>query len=172
MCERKQKVEHSFKNREHLLECITRSSHIPFISTDKLKHDNRYVDGVTPYIFRDGERKAIFVMLVTRKKLKHFISFKSQTNSYSRLLAGVADADNFFTCGNSDMCSYVDKWSFLLSLSFSIREFVFFLIVWLVELGIYLYSNIPKHLTNMTITHGIEKALSLMYYEILFRLVS
>ena len=59
-----QVVVSEYADREELLEIITRSSHIPYISTPVLKYKERYVDGIAPYIFEPGERRAFFVKVV------------------------------------------------------------------------------------------------------------
>ena len=75
---------------------------------------------------------------------------KCETNIHYRLLSGVADANEFFTTGSSDMCSYVSQWSYFNMLQIRGREmsmlFIISIIEWLVILKTYIPSTIKKSL--------------------------
>ena len=73
-----------------------------------IRYKDRYLDGLSPYIFsKSSGVEILFVEIVTFNKLYHLIPHKTEINPQSRLLIGVADANEFFTRGHSDMCSYV-----------------------------------------------------------------
>ena len=103
----------NYKNRAHLLECLIRSSHIPYITAPEFKYKNRYLDGVIPYVFRDQTRPALLISLITTNTINRSICVKNEYNSYSRLLLGVTEADTFFTKGKSNMCNYIQEWNIL-----------------------------------------------------------
>ena len=48
----------------------------------------------------------------------------SEVNILHRVIIGVSDANNFFTTGYSEMCSFTDEWSKLGKLVFYLREVV------------------------------------------------
>ena len=125
----KQCVVTHFKNRKHLQQCIVRSSHIPYITNGKACAKGRYIDGMVPYIFlspdlpstKNSSSQTLFIRLVTLSKLRRVFSIKSETNAEFRLLAGVADAHEFFTTGSSDMCCFVADWNILHHLHIKLR---------------------------------------------------
>lgn len=166
MSEWKQKIVCVFENKDKLIETIVRSCYIPYIFDKHLKYKDKYIDGITPYIFRDNKREAIFVMLVTKKNFSKCISTKNESNSYSRLLSGAADADLFFSGGSSDMCSYVSKWNIYFILILRLRELVFFIIVWIIELITKFSEYIPNQILNSTLYHGCCRFISNIYIDI------
>jgi hypothetical protein len=158
----KQKVVSTFKNVEHLIDCILQSCHIPYIIDGNARYNERYIDGILPYIFTGtagagtgtgtgtGTSDSLFIKLITLHKCTRAMVVKCETNIHYRLLSGVADANEFFTTGSSDMCSYVSQWSYFNILQIRSREmiviFIISLIEWLVVLKTYIPSTIKKSL--------------------------
>jgi hypothetical protein len=157
----KQKVVSRFKNVDHLIDCILQSSHIPYIIDGNARYNERYIDGIFPHIFTGagtdagadagaGASESLFIKLITLNKCTRAMVVKCETNIHYRLLTGVADANEFFTTGSSDMCSYVSQWSYLNILQLRSREiiiiFIISIIEWLVLLKAYIPSTIKKSL--------------------------
>ena len=141
---RKQVVVSEYANREELIECLARSSHIPFMSTPVLKHGGRYIDGITPYLFDDRQRRVLFVKLVHMFNVGRFLNVRNETNTQSRILEGVTDANLFFTRGHSHMCSYVDTWRCVGFMMLRVRIVIFLFMVALVERLCFVYRFAPK----------------------------
>lgn len=110
-----------YKSRKHLVHTIIRSSHIPFVVTDSIAYQGRYIDGVRPELF-EGPARTLFVQVTTYSRLWRMFSTGSEVNILHRLIVGVADANDFFTTGTSEMCSFTDEWSGLGKLAFCLRE--------------------------------------------------
>lgn len=165
----KQKVVSRFKNVDHLIDCILQSSHIPYIIDGNARYNERYIDGILPHIFTGtgangvgtsangvgagtsaNTCESLFIKLITLNKCTRAMVVKCETNIHYRLLTGVADANEFFTTGSSDMCSYVSQWSYLNILQLRSREiiiiFIISIIEWLVLLKAYIPSTIKKSL--------------------------
>jgi len=155
----KQKTINNYKSVEHLIDCLLSSSHIPRLTDGNLRYKERYMDGITPYIFNDAKRETLIIELMTSKKLLRSITFKKEVNSYFRLLAGVADASQFFSDGHSDMCKYYKNWSYKDFLIHRGKELFVFFIFSLIELIYACKIYIPKSLTKTTIYHGCSKVL-------------
>ncbi len=166
------KVIHNYKNRDHLIECIMKSSHIPFISSKDFKYKNKYIDGMTPFIFRDNERPSLHVMLITLKNISRIFFNSNEVNANSRIISGVADADEFFTCGKSNMCSYVKKWNNNRYLFIRGRELCSFILIWLIELFIIITKYVPNFITQTTIFCGLKHIFNETYKDIMFKLVN
>ncbi len=155
----KQKTINKYKSKEHLIDCLLSSSHIPRLTDGNLRYKERYMDGITPYIFNDAKRETLIIELMTSKKLLRSITFKKEVNSYFRLLAGVADASQFFSDGHSDMCMYYKNWSYTDFLIHRSKELFVFFIFSLIELIYACKIYIPNSLTKTTIYHGCSKVL-------------
>ena len=166
------KVIHNFKNRNHLIDCIMKSSHIPFISSEDFKYKNKYIDGMIPYIFRDNERPSLHVMLITLKNISRIFFNSNEVNANSRIISGVADADEFFTCGKSNMCSYVKKWNNNRYLFIRGRELCCFILIWFIEIFIIVTKYIPNFITQTTIFSGLKHIFNETYKDIMFKLVN
>ena len=110
-----------YRSRKHLIDAIIRSGHIPFIVSDAIAYKGRYIDGVRPELF-DTEVRSLFVQVTTYNRLWRMFSTGTEVNLLHRLIVGVSDANDFFTIGSSDMCSFTDEWSNLRKLGFCLRE--------------------------------------------------
>jgi len=107
-------VVNKFRGKRHLTRCIVRSSHIPFVTNGQPCNNGRYIDGMVPYIIPvndDAKEVTIFVRLVTLSKLRRVFSINAEPDAHFRLLAGIADAHEFFLTGTSDMCGFTTNWS-------------------------------------------------------------
>ena len=100
-----------FKSRQHLCECILRSSHIPYVLNGQARRDKRYMDGMVPYIFSDNVRPCLFVDMLSLRKLWRVFITRAEVTIYQRMFVGVMDAHQFFvTQRHSDMCSWQAAW--------------------------------------------------------------
>ena len=120
----KQRVISTFRNGPHLVECILRSSHLPYMSDGNVRRGGKYIDGISPFIFPQSKLPVLFVSLMTKRKFLRSVIFKNEANVQFRILSGVADANEFFAEGRSDMCSYVRNWSMCDILKFRVRDSV------------------------------------------------
>jgi len=164
----KQIVESSFESREHLAECIIRSSHVPFISNREFKYMNRYLDGISPHVFNDRARPAIFVMIVTRFNFHRVLNVVGENNVNERLLVGINDIDTLLTSGKSRMCSYYNEWSLASTIMLRIREVVFLYVIICIEICSYIYKFIPHYVKNSKLFNGFINICWRIYDDIIF----
>ena len=160
MKKQKQRTISKYNSKEHLIDCLLSSSHIPRLTDGNLRYKKRYMDGITPYIFNDSKRDILIIELITAKKILRSITFKKEVNSYFRLLAGVADASQFFSDGHSDMCKYYKDWSYKDFLIHRGKELFIFLIFSLIELIYACRIYLPESATKTTLYHGCQKVLN------------
>jgi hypothetical protein len=164
----KQQTVSRFKDKTHLTECIMRSSHIPYLMDGQASYNKKYMDGISPHIFKNGLPN-LFLKLLTFNKCARALMIKSENNIHYRLITGVADVNDFFTTGNSDMCSFVDKWSYANIFQLRIREilsfFIFSLIGWLLALKSYL----PKTITGSLLYNGTINSVNGLYGDLVGR---
>jgi len=167
MKKRKQIVVSKFRNRKHLLKVLIRSSHIPYISTKELKYKGRYIDGITPYIFRDKERQVLFVSLVTRNQFTRALVIQGETTAQPRVLKGIMDANDFFTKGKSDMCSYIENWNFITKLSLRLRELIICILISFIEIWLSIKHLIPKVISQSEMLQGVIHIFKKIYMDIM-----
>jgi hypothetical protein len=151
----KQRVISKFKHREHLIRCILRSSHVPFLTSASHKYQGRYVDGISPHIFNESKHKHtqgkhtqgkhrqiknLFIQLIHFTDITKTLNIKREKNIYSRLIRGVVETNEFFINGSSPICSYV---GIKIKIHLFIREYVVFFILSLMDCIICLKSHIP-----------------------------
>ena len=145
MKDRKQCVISNFKDRAHLTTCILRSSHVPFITNACHKFEDRYVDGISPYIFKQDKQdkqkcKNLFIQLIKFTSPLKSMNIKKDKNIYSRLIRGMVDTNEFFTNGSSTICSYV---SWRTKINLYSRKKVVYWFLFLIDLFILLRNKIP-----------------------------
>ena len=149
----KQRVISKFKNRAHLITCILRSSHVPFLTSASHKYQGRYVDGISPHIFKQSKHtqgkhkqskhkqsKNLFIQLINFTDMAKTLNIKREKNIYSRLIRGVVETNEFFINGSSPICSYV---GIKIKIHLFLREYFVFFILSLMDCIICLKSYIP-----------------------------
>lgn len=161
-----------YENREHLLECLMRSCHIPHITNDVFKYDNKYVDGVVPYIFRDGERAVLFINIVTYKNYRRTLNIKNEHHINERMLIGVNDINKFFTVGKSDMCSYFENWSYISILLLRLRLLIIFIILWTVDMVFYIKHILPNTIFEHSIIKNLYSMSSELYCDLMYKIIN
>ena len=161
-----------YENREHLLECLMRSCHIPYITSNVFKYDNKYIDGIAPYIFRDGERDILFIKMITCKNYRRIFNIRNEQNVNERMIIGVNDINKFLTIGKSDMCSYFKNWSYISILLLRLRLLIVFIILWIVDR----LTNIKYLLPNSLFEHSIIKNLHSLscelYSDLMYKIIN
>jgi hypothetical protein len=166
----KQKTVSRFKNKAHLIECIMRSSHIPYLMDGQASYNKKYMDGISPYILKNGLPN-LFIKLLTFNKCTRAFMIKSENNIHYRLITGVADVNDFFTTGHSDMCSFVDKWSYLNIFQLRFREILSFLIFSLIGWLIVLKNYLPKRVTNSLLYNGTINSVNGLYSDLVGKIL-
>jgi len=155
-----------FRNKDHLIDCILRSSHIPYLINGELSYKKKYMDGITPHIFKNGLPN-LFIKLMTFKKCSRAFMIKSENNIHSRLLSGVADVNEFFSHGKSDMCSFVNNWSYYDILQIRVREIICFILFSLIGWIIIIKTYLPLNITNTFLYNGLAKVIFSLYTDII-----
>ncbi len=132
-----------FKNRNHLISCILRSSHVPFLTSNQHKCEGRYVDGIVPHIFKDNKHPNLFIKLINCTDPLDCMKTKTEQNIYTRLLRGTMGVNDFFVNGNSHLCSYVTPTSYVTLIDLYLRKQIILLILCLIEWTIIIKNRIP-----------------------------
>jgi len=138
---KKQRVISKFKSRTHLITCILRSSHIPFLTSCAHKFQGRYVDGISPHLFTEHKRcKNLFIKLITFTSPFKALNIKREKNIYSRLINGVVATNDFFINNSTTVCSYV---TLKTKIELWWRLYFCYFILYLIDTLIVFKKNIP-----------------------------
>jgi hypothetical protein len=132
----KQIVKSKYTSIEQLFDVIRRSCSVPYIIDKTLFYNNKYIDGLYPYIFKPKKnRKIINLNIINLQKLD-FFTIKNETNNVQRVINGIMDTHAFFSFSSfSNMCSYVDEWSI-------ITRFKYMMLIKLLQLSICIFHYI------------------------------
>ena len=98
-------------------------------------------------IFDYKIRPVLFVRLITLKRINKFFNFNSENNIYNRFFSGIADANDFFVEGYSDMCCYINCYiDFKLKLEFYYRNCIVTIILEIIKSIIFFSNNLSDNL--------------------------
>jgi predicted patatin/cPLA2 family phospholipase len=102
-------IRNKYKNVDDIFNSIRRSCYIPFLVDGNLTLENKYVDGITPYIFPlTSKRKILNISLQGYDKIFKMICIKNEQTNIHRSLNGLLDIYMFFANKSStSMCSYI-----------------------------------------------------------------
>ena len=114
----------NFESRDHLISCVLRSMYIPLLIDGNSKVEDKYIDGIVPYIFKDSKNDILYVELMKDNTdiVKCMVTQKEKNEHY-RVLQGVTDAAKFFSENNSERLSWYKDWS----ISKIMRQNIFYL---------------------------------------------
>jgi hypothetical protein len=102
-----------YKNIDDIINTIIKSSYIPYLIDGHILHENKYIDGITPFIFKEREKKILYLDLFGSDKLGNLLNVKNEKSNYHRILSGLLDIHSFFIKqSNTPMCSYVNDWTY------------------------------------------------------------
>ena len=102
-----------YKNVDEIFTAIIRSSYVPYLIDGHILHNNKYIDGFTPYIFnKEPNKKILYLDLFGYDKICNLLNVKNEKNNFHRVLSGLLDIHSFYIKqSNTQMCSYVNDWS-------------------------------------------------------------
>jgi len=103
----------TYKTHAKLIDTVIRSCYVPFVIDGDILYKNKYMDGITPYIFGvKRERKVLYLNVLSYKNILQSINIKNEKSNTHRVLSGLIDIHSFYIKQtSSDMCSYVNDWS-------------------------------------------------------------
>ena len=106
-------VKSVYKDADDIINTIIKSSYIPYLIDGNILYENKSVDGITPFIFKEREKKILYLDLFGSDKLGNLLNVKNEKSNYHRILSGLLDIHSFFIKkSNTPMCSYVNEWSY------------------------------------------------------------
>ena len=106
-------VKSVYKDVDDIINTIIKSSYLPYLIDGNVLYENKYIDGIIPFIFKEREKKVLYLDLFGSDKLGNLLNVKNEKSNYHRILSGLLDIHSFFIKkSNTPMCSYVNDWSY------------------------------------------------------------
>lgn len=105
-------VKSNYKDVDDIINTIIKSSYVPYLIDGNVLYENKSIDGITPFIFKERRNKILYLDLYGNDKLWYMLNVKNEKSNYHRILSGLLDIHSFFIKQtNTPMCSYVNDWS-------------------------------------------------------------
>ena len=110
----KKTVKSQYKDVDEIMNTIIKSCFIPYLIDGEMLYEQAYIDGINPYVFNvDLGKKILYLDLFGYDKIGNLLNVKNEKTNYHRILSGLLDIHNFYIKqSNTQMCSYVNDWSF------------------------------------------------------------
>jgi hypothetical protein len=156
-------VKSVYKNADDIINTIIKSSYIPYLIDGNVLYENKSVDGITPFIFKERERKILYLDLFGSDKLGNLLNVKNEKSNYHRILSGLLDIHSFFIKkSNTPMCSYVNDWSYSNICFNHIKNIIERICIYLIHILLYVKTHISDEFKETV----IYKILSKISYDI------
>jgi len=139
-------VKSKYKSQDEIFNSIIKSCFIPYLIDGNCLYENKYIDGINPYIFnKEPNKKILYLDLFGYDKIGNLINIKNEKSNFHRILSGLLDIHSFFIKKSStQMCSFVNDWYFI-NIGFN---YVKFLIEKICIYATYILIFIKKNITN------------------------
>jgi hypothetical protein len=141
----KKTIKSSYKDIDEIFNTIIKSCFIPYLIDGNFLYDNKYIDGMNPYIFNnESGKKILYLDLYGYDKIGNLLNVKNEKSNFHRILSGLLDIHNFYIKqSDTQMCSYVNDWS-VNNKTFNYIKVLFEkLIMNFIYLGIYFKTIMP-----------------------------
>jgi hypothetical protein len=152
-----------YKNVDDIINTIIKSSYIPYLIDGNVLYENKCIDGITPFIFKEREKKVLYLDLFGSDKLSNLLNVKNEKTNYHRILSGLLDIHSFFIKqSNTPMCSYVNDWTYSNICFNYIKTIIERICIYLIHVLIF----VKKHFSVEFKETIIYKILSKISYDI------
>ena len=145
-------VKSVYKNIDDIINTIIKSSYIPYLIDGNVLYENKCIDGITPFIFKERERKILYLDLFGSDKVGNLLNVKNEKTNYHRILSGLLDIHSFFIKqSNTPMCSYVNNWTYSNICFNYIKTIIEKICIYLIHVLIYLKKHISDEFKESVI---------------------
>ena len=136
-----------YKDKSELIDILIRSSHVPFLIDGNAFYNEKYIDGITPYLLKDNN-KTLSINIGSYKICKNILFTKNEKNVWSRLMKGVIETNNFFSNKSSFLISEINKWNICDYFYFRLRDIIFIILIFILKNYKFIINYIPISITN------------------------
>jgi hypothetical protein len=154
-------VKYKYKNTDDLINTIIKSCFVPYLIDGNALHENKYLDGLSPYIFKtERNKKILYLDLFGFDKIGNLLNVKNEKTNFHRVLAGLLDIHSFYIKQSSThMCSYVNDWTVTNHIGFYIKIICEKMFIYFAYFLMYIKKNIPCEIENGVLCKLLTKIL-------------
>lgn len=116
-------IKRKYKDKEDLLETVRKTCFFPLFLNGELFYKNRYVDGMSPYIFPRNKNRIIYIQLLSFDKIIDSFCINGEKTNMSRILYGLLDMHSLYLNKKTDFCKYMDNFTIKIWLFNIIKTF-------------------------------------------------
>lgn len=152
-------VKSQYKDVDDIINTIIKSSYIPYLIDGNILYENKYIDGINPFIFnKEPNKKILYLDLFGYDKIGNLLNVKNEKSNFHRILSGLLDIHSFFIKeSNTQMCSYVNNWG-VTNISFNyLKIHIERIFIYITYLFIYIEKNIPKEFKDTVLSKLFTK---------------
>ena len=80
-------VKSVYKDVDDIINTIIKSSYIPYLIDGNVLYENKSIDGITPFIFKERVKKVLYLDLFGSDKLGNLLNVKNEKSNYHRILS-------------------------------------------------------------------------------------
>ena len=156
---RTKSVKSQYKNVDDIINTIIKSSYIPYLIDGNLLYENKYIDGINPFIFnKEPNKKILYLDLFGYDKIGNLLNVKNEKSNFHRILSGLLDIHSFFIKeSNTQMCSYVNNWG-VTNIGFNyLKIYLERFFIYMTYLFIYIEKNITEEFKNTMLSKLVTK---------------
>lgn len=139
------KVKSSYKSIDDIINTVIKSSFVPYLIDGNLLYENKYIDGIVPFMFEERTNKILYLDLYGIDKVGYLFNVKNEKTNFHRVLSGLLDIHGFYIkqC-NTSMCSYVNDWNYG-NIGFNNLKLLFEKVcIYIIHFIIFIRSKIPE----------------------------
>jgi hypothetical protein len=138
-------VKCSYKNVDEIINTIISSCYIPYLVDGNILYNEKYIDGIIPYIFnKEFGKKILYLDLFGYDKIGNLLNVKNEKTNFHRVLSGLLDIHSFYIKqSNTQMCSYVNEWSYLNLSFYYFKLFIEKVFILFIHVFIYIKNKVP-----------------------------
>ena len=156
-------VKKNYKDVDDIINTIIKSSYIPYLIDGNILHENKFIDGITPFIFKERENRILHLDLFGSDKLGNLLNVRNEKTNYHRILSGLLDIHSFFIKKtNTSMCSYINDWTYSNTFYNYIKTLIEKIYIYLIHLLLFVQTKLPRVFKDTV----LYKILSKISYDI------
>jgi len=156
-------VKKNYKDVDDIINTIIKSSYIPYLIDGNILHENKFIDGITPFIFKERENRILHLDLFGSDKLGNLLNVRNEKTNYHRILSGLLDIHSFFIKKtNTSMCSYINDWTYYNTFYNYIKNLIEKICICLIHLLLFVQTKMPREFKDTV----LYKILSKISYDI------
>jgi hypothetical protein len=152
-------IKSSYTDVDDIINTIIKSCYIPYLIDGNILHENKYIDGINPFIFnKEPNKKILYLDLFGYDKIGNLLNVKNEKSNFHRILSGLLDVHCFFIKeSNTQMCSYVNDWNFSNKGFNYLKQAIERIMIYFTYILIFINNNISDEFKETIIAKIIKK---------------